>query len=1416
MADNTPTPTAQVTPASRLIRVFLSSTFRDFMEERDLLVKQIFPELRRKARERGVEVVDVDLRWGITEEESRQGKVIPICLGEIDRCRPYFVGMLGERYGWIPPADQYSPEVIERQPWLKGHLGGVSVTELEILHGVLNDPAMAGRALIYFRDPAWSVSQGEPGFVCETQEEEAKLTDLKQRILTSGFPVAENIPDPKALAEQIGHDLWELIEQQYPDLDEPDALQREERQHASYRRSRLGVYLGGKRSINQLERWIEAGHQKILITGESGAGKSALIANWIAAHQQNQPEDVVFAHHLGCSSDASAIRPLLARLIETAKRQLPEVYGNSLAVPQDWWELVAKAIEALQSLGRWAMQNNHRWIWVIDGLDRLASDDQNALPWLPLSIPDGVVIVASALECPAREILLERNFKTRTIAPLKAREQDALIRQYLGRYTKQLIAELRQAILSHPLARSPLFLRVLLEELRQCGRYETLADQLDGYLSAQTVDDLYERILERLEVDTSSESVRKVMTALWASRAGLGEEELLSMADIAPLQWAPIDLALEEALARNGNRLVFDHNYLRKAVEGRYLPTEEEKRQAHSSLVNWIRIDKHRKQQSLQEYLHQLVMSEQLDTAREIFADIRLIPALWEAIPNHVLCTTWQTISLQGAERLDVRLQSKLARLIHLPRLTDARTILIIEAANNLLSALCLEGETRIWLARLINIAKNRRPGTNAKQKEDSITRIATAYGNNDQWSKAEYWMQKALDLTRKSPHKEWRRIAHLTIELSVIMAQTDREATATSLLNLLLYELKASGRKDMVDLEVSTLSILAHATSLAKSPEEADPVFRLALKRAEECYGKHSTTFANILGNYGNAWSEANETLAKENLERALQIKESIYGPAHPSTNSSRDLLAKVLNRMGLHKDCLALARKNLCCAESYIGRNSKEALEIKSHLALACENMSNIVGRKSLRRIAERLYIDCLADMLRTIGPEDPTTNTTRFWLANFLSDQNRFEESIPLRRIELEVAVKRDGRESPSALESIHRLAEDLYLANELNESEQLYRQALAGRIVAVGDDDRDTMASRYGLARCLSQQESYGEAIELRRVELAWCQNNDTVDSKSTLMSMHYLGCDLLSAGDAEEALKVLKSCLTQRQKEVSACDDDTLATLAKVLEALSSLDRQREGIALSRATQQALTAELGENDAKVLNQLSNQAELHDDLGELDQAKALYRRCLAGREQILGADHPFTLSTAYNLAVVLSQQGRPAEAIPLRRRELAWCREQNGDTDPGTLTSINGLAIDLQETGELKEAEALFRELVAGRQQVLELSDFGIGRALNGLAKTLVEAGKLDDAVDFAQRSLEHRLEHEGADAWWTNRERLDLAGVLHKRGLSAEAFSLLDQLQESMAKLEEPDDDDQQLLVEAKELHRLIVSDGLRS
>lgn len=166
---------------SRTARIFLSSTFRDFAEERDLLVKRVFPALRARLRERFVELVDVDLRWGITAEQAERGEVLPICLAEIDRARPFFIGTLGERYGWVPPAESYPPHLIERFPWLAEHQGGKSVTELEVLHGVLNDPAMAGRAFFYFRSPEYAKQKGGE-YLPSSPEDAERLAALKQRI----------------------------------------------------------------------------------------------------------------------------------------------------------------------------------------------------------------------------------------------------------------------------------------------------------------------------------------------------------------------------------------------------------------------------------------------------------------------------------------------------------------------------------------------------------------------------------------------------------------------------------------------------------------------------------------------------------------------------------------------------------------------------------------------------------------------------------------------------------------------------------------------------------------------------------------------------------------------------------------------------------------------------------------------------------------------------------------------------------------------------------------------------------------------------------------------------------------------------------------------------------------------------------
>jgi len=99
--------TAQAAGSSRAFRVFVSSTFNDFIEERNALQRYVFPRLAELCASRQGRFQAIDLRWGVSEEAGLDQRAVAICLDEIARCqrltpRPNFIVLLGDRYGWRP------------------------------------------------------------------------------------------------------------------------------------------------------------------------------------------------------------------------------------------------------------------------------------------------------------------------------------------------------------------------------------------------------------------------------------------------------------------------------------------------------------------------------------------------------------------------------------------------------------------------------------------------------------------------------------------------------------------------------------------------------------------------------------------------------------------------------------------------------------------------------------------------------------------------------------------------------------------------------------------------------------------------------------------------------------------------------------------------------------------------------------------------------------------------------------------------------------------------------------------------------------------------------------------------------------------------------------------------------------------
>ncbi|PIK50950.1 putative telomerase protein component 1 [Apostichopus japonicus] len=128
----------------KTVRVFVSSTFRDFHAERELLVKEVFPDLRAWCAKRRLHLVDCDLRWGVPKDTTTEN-TLRTCLGELDRCYAdnhafsfehdkdleEFKQTEPERCGWIPGLSEVPRGLVKDYRWIFG----LSVTEMEIMHG---------------------------------------------------------------------------------------------------------------------------------------------------------------------------------------------------------------------------------------------------------------------------------------------------------------------------------------------------------------------------------------------------------------------------------------------------------------------------------------------------------------------------------------------------------------------------------------------------------------------------------------------------------------------------------------------------------------------------------------------------------------------------------------------------------------------------------------------------------------------------------------------------------------------------------------------------------------------------------------------------------------------------------------------------------------------------------------------------------------------------------------------------------------------------------------------------------------------------------------------------------------------------------------------------------------------------------
>jgi WD40 repeat protein len=586
------------------VRIFVSSTFRDMHSERDHLVRVVFPELRERLEALHIRLIDVDLRWGVPEEETMRGRALSVCLDEVERCKPFFIGLLSERYGWVPPST--ATENLPDYDWLTQLSSGLSITELEI-HGALRRGTPA-RAFFYFRDPAFleTIPEASRGnFVSENVKAAAGLARLKKSLrascqVTDYRCTFEGTDDDgrvrlgmSAFGERVLDDLWGAIssEVRSEESGSPDALPAGS-PDAEFVDSRAQLLVGRDEAIAGIRHHLETGEGTLLMVGPGGVGKSAVLVAAVNEFRHRHPDRFAFIHFAGAASGSTAPAILTRRLVEA----LSQHAGMTEPLPEQDSALRAMMPDTMAK----AAQRGPISI-VVDALDQLDLEPgSDVLDWLPTELPPGVRVVVSVADGPTHAAVLKRGTRMHElrIEPLPDADRRTLVRSRLAQYRKRLgedpPAEGMSRLVTKRDAGLPLYLVLACEELRVYGVFERVDDRIDAL--PQTTEALFEQLLSRLEVDHGRELVARALGLVACARDGILESELLDLlsdgaARFPHTRWARLRRSVSAYLRptrKETGELVFFHRAFTDAVAVRYFADARARAPVHSVLAAYF------------------------------------------------------------------------------------------------------------------------------------------------------------------------------------------------------------------------------------------------------------------------------------------------------------------------------------------------------------------------------------------------------------------------------------------------------------------------------------------------------------------------------------------------------------------------------------------------------------------------------------------------------------------------------------------------------------------------------------------------------------------------------------------------------------------------------------------------------------
>lgn len=570
--------------------IFVSSTFQDMQQERDVLQNSVLPRIKELAKQYGKSIDLCDLRWGVNtlgmSEAESSTKVLQVCFDEIDNARPFFIAILGDAYGWIPNTEVVEKSTIDRNISIDD-LIGKSVTEIEISYGALKNTSSSD-IRFYFRQiknkrKGLFLNPDIPKYYTRgTADDKKRMRTLKEKIeaqfskqvrkyLVSWNKETSRFDGMDAFAELLYQDIKEMIIQRWGTIPELSEYERQQYQYQyaidsdDFCINDSQHILSSKTTPNYLQLNESTMHkQNYVLISSDEHGLDALFSSLCRRYKSNGAEIIPYecAQSILASSTENMLR-YFATILEKREDKDTDIAEEECAPRMKFNTILEKVDENI----------DHPIILAVRNIQYLDSD--NILEWLPLKNYHNIHFLIScdkafSTTSQYKAISAEFYFQENHIF-----SRDYLIKAYMARYHKELDQQVYEALLDKSKEKDNQYLELLMQRLLVLSQddFEEIKNSGDGmdkisqYLQKiinESPDSTADFVLKQeslLEIESSAKFVRSVLAILSVLPYGISRSDLYNVLQAEKLSFSTLDMTLLCRRLPNSVNITLDGHY---------------------------------------------------------------------------------------------------------------------------------------------------------------------------------------------------------------------------------------------------------------------------------------------------------------------------------------------------------------------------------------------------------------------------------------------------------------------------------------------------------------------------------------------------------------------------------------------------------------------------------------------------------------------------------------------------------------------------------------------------------------------------------------------------------------------------------------------------------------------------------------